>query len=188
MNHSRCVIRRPWPLRVRTVAIIIAMTVLPLLAAACSTSSSSPNAGGATNSQSAASYSRCVRSHGIPSFPDPNSSGQIPKATAQQLGVSDSVLQAAQAACENLYPNSTQGGQTQQQQQLSAYLAFAQCMRSHRVPNWPDPTNNSHGPRFSISVSRDGFDPRSSQIAAKAHGCLSVLPAGSGLPLVTVTS
>lgn len=32
---------------------------------------------------------RCMRSHGAPSFPDPDSGGHLPKGDAQHLGVSD---------------------------------------------------------------------------------------------------
>ena len=49
-----------------------------------------------------------MRSHRVPNFPDPDSSGQVPKADAQALGVSSSRLQAAQRACQHLYP--TNGG------------------------------------------------------------------------------
>ncbi len=59
-------------------------------------------------------------------------------------------------------------------------------MRSHGVPNVPDPTTGPGGPRFVISVSRDGFNPHSPQILAEAHECQHVLPAGTGLPPVTV--
>ena len=127
-----------------------------------------------------------MRSHGIPNFPDPNSSGQIPKEEILQLGVSTSVLQTAQGACQRLWPYQAPT-QAQQRQQLTGDLKFAQCMRSHGVPHFPDPTSSDGRVQFAISVSRDGFDPHSPQILAKAHECQHVLPAGSGLPSVTVS-
>jgi hypothetical protein len=76
--------------------------------------------------------------------------------------------------------------QAQQRQQLADDLKFAQCMRSHGVPNFPDPTTRSDGRvEFVLSVSRDGFDPHSPQILAKARACQHVLPAGTGLPSAT---
>jgi hypothetical protein len=45
-----------------------------------------------------------MRSHGVPHFPDPGSGGVVPKADAQQLGVSSSQLQTAQQACAQLIP------------------------------------------------------------------------------------
>jgi hypothetical protein len=129
-----------------------------------------------------------VRSHGVPDYPDPDSSGQIPKITSgQQVGVSDARLNAAQGACLSLWPYHALT-QTQQRQQLTDDLKFAQCMRSHGVPKFPDPTSSDGRVEFVISVSRDGFDPHSPQILAKAHACEHVLPAGTGLPSVTVSS
>jgi hypothetical protein len=80
MNDSTRVMRRPrraWPPTARTVAAIIATAALALLAAACSSgpsstgSGGSPNAGGSASSPSAVSYSHCMRSHGVPNWPDP---------------------------------------------------------------------------------------------------------------------
>jgi hypothetical protein len=183
--------RPPWSRPARAAAVITVMAAAALLAAACSSSPSStgsggsPNAGGSANSPSAVAYSRCVRSHGIPDYPDPDSSGQIRKETAQQLGVSDSVLRAATAACANLNPYNL--SQAQQQQQLTDDVKFAQCMRSHGVPNFPDPTSSDGRVEFVISVSRDGFNPHSPQILAKAHECERVLPAGTRLPSAEVS-
>ena len=83
MNDSTRVMRRPrraWPPAARAAAAIIATAALALLAAACggSPSSTGPggssNAGGPASSQAAVAYARCMRSHGVPDFPDPDSS------------------------------------------------------------------------------------------------------------------
>jgi hypothetical protein len=169
------------------------MAAAALLAAACSGSPSStgsggsPNAGGSTTSQLVA-YTQCMRSHGVPDYPGPTSGGQMPKITSgQQVGVSDSRLTAAQGACQDLWPYQAPT-QAQQRQQLTGDVKFAQCMRSHGLPDFPDPTNSDGHVEFVISVSRDGFNPHSPQILAKAHECQHVLPAGSGLPSVTESS
>ncbi len=184
--------RPPWPRRARAAAVITVMAAAALLAAACSGSPSStgsggsPNAGGSATSQLVA-YTQCMRSHGVPDYPGPDSSGQMPKITSgQQVGVSDSRLTAAQGACQDLWPYQAPT-QAQQRQQLTDDVKFAQCMRSHGVPNFPDPTSSDGRVEFVISVSRDGFDPHSPQIIAKAHECQYVLPAGTGLPSVTVS-
>jgi hypothetical protein len=171
MNDSICVIRRLQRAKgpARTVAAIIATTVLALLAAACggspSSTGGSPGAGGSANSPSAVAYSACMRSQGVPNYPDPDSSGQLPKTDAQLLGVSTSQYQAARQACRHLLPT---GGSLKQredqcmqnndcppalvQQLLIADRKLAQCMRSHGVPNFPDPINGGPGgPFFPIS-------------------------------------
>ena len=130
-----------------------------------------------------------MRSHGVPNFPDPTSGGQIPggKTTLIRLSQTNSRYQAAQQACQRLWPYQ-QPNQAQQGQQLTYDLKFAQCMRAHGVPNFPDPTNGSHGLVFVLSASRLGIDPHSPQLLAKAHQCQHLLPAmprGSGLPPAT---
>jgi hypothetical protein len=55
----------------------------------------------------------------------------------------------------------------QRQQQLAQKLKFAQCMRTHGVPNYPDP-NNQGG----ITIGgRDGIDPNSPQFQAAQKAC-----------------
>jgi len=167
------------------------MATAALLASACggspsSAGSGSPDAGGAAASQVIA-YVQCMRSHGVPDYPGPDGSGQLPKITSgQQVGVSGSRLTAAQGACQDLWPYQSLS-QAESRQKLTDDLKFARCMRSHGIPGFPDPTTDPDGVRFVISVSKDGFDPRSPQILAKARACQRVLPAGSRLPSVTVT-
>ena len=205
MNDST-VLRRPRSARApaaRTKSLIIATAGLVLLAS-CNGGSSPPgsggstNAGGSTNSPSAVAFSACIRSHGVPNFPDPDSSGNLPKPDAHHLGVSNSQLHAAQHACQHLLPDN--GGainadSTQQcmlasdcppalvQQVLSEERNFAQCMRSHGVPNWPDPIIDSRGrPVFAISISKSGFNPYSPHIWAKGNECSHLMPGLPGLP------
>jgi len=139
-----------------------------------------------------------MRSHGVPNFPDPDSSGQLPKGDAQRFGVSSSQLQAARQACQQLLPNN--GGAIDAssidqcmmagdcpgalvQQVLTEERNFAQCMRSHGVPNWPDPSIDSQGrPVFAISISKLGFDPYSPQVWAKGNHCSHLMPGLPGLP------
>jgi hypothetical protein len=163
------------------------MAAAAMLAAACSGGPSSTGSGGSPNTEtSAVAYTQCVRSHGVPDFPDPDSSGQIPKITSgQQVGVSDSRLNAAQGACQDLWPYQAPT-QAQLRQQLTDDVKFAQCMRSHGVPNVPDPTISDGRVEFLISVSKDGFNPYSPRILAKARECQHVLPPGSPLPSATV--
>jgi hypothetical protein len=207
MNDNKRVEHRRWRAGSSTARIAaagIAMAALALLAAACGGSRSSTgsdgsaNAGGSTTSASAVAYSACMRSHGVPNYPDPDSSGQLPKPDAHHVGVSSSQLQATQQACQHLLPNNGDAmnvGSVQQcmladdcpkslvQQVLNEERRFAQCMRSHGVPNWPDPITDSHGrPVFAISISKDGFNPYSKPIWAKGNECSHLMPALPGAP------
>jgi hypothetical protein len=117
VNHSTRVMRRPqraWPTAARTAAAIIATAALALLSAACdgspssTGSGSSSNSGGSANSKALA-YAHCMRSDGVPDFPDPNSAGEFNKATIGQLSASNSQYQTATQACARLLPNSGGG-------------------------------------------------------------------------------
>ncbi len=190
LRRRRRAVRRPAP----TAAAIIVSAALALLAAACESGSpssagsgGSPAAGGSANSQKALAYSRCIRSHGVPKYPDPSSSnalpGGLPKVDPQLLGVSSSRYQAAQRACAHLLPNGGQMSQAQSQQDMHAMLSFARCMRSHGVPTWPDPTyDSSAGWGFNLLHVR-GFDPNSPQIDHKMSECSRQLPPGVRVPL-----
>ena len=182
------------PIPARTAAAIIAAAGLALLAAACGGSPSSTgsggssNAGGSASSQSAVAYSHCMRSRGVPNFPDPSGSGGIPKETAQQLGVSSSQLQAAQNACQHLLPNTgnIDDNPAALHQWWSQMLHFARCMHSHGVPNWPDPSAYSQDPQrptFNLHAACIGFHlgaqpgniVNSPQIQARVRQCESVV-------------
>jgi hypothetical protein len=139
-----------------------------------------------------------MRSHGVASYPDPDSSGQLPKPDAHNLGVSDSQLQSAQRSCQHVLPSTGRaisGGSVTQcmmaddcpralvQHLLDEERSFAGCMRSDGVPNWPDPTLDSHGrPVFAISISRNGFNPYSPSIWAKGNHCSRLMPDLPGAP------
>jgi hypothetical protein len=202
MNDSTRSLQRPrraWPPTARTAAAIVAAAALALLAAACSGSPSStgsgdsPKAGGSTDHPSAVGFSHCMRSHGVPNFPDPSTSGALPKISPQLLGVSSSRFTAAQRGCQHLLPVTSASieqceaagvcSQAVTQQMLNAGLRFARCMRLHGLPKWPDPTTDSQGRvAFAISISRDGFDPHSPRINPELHECDHLMP-GGGVPL-----
>jgi hypothetical protein len=185
MNHSTRVIpepRRASSSAAQTAAAIIATAGLALLAAACGGSPSSTGSGGSSSAGgsstflSAVGYTRCMRSHGVPNFPDPGSNGEIRKGTAQQLGVSTSVLQAASQTCGHLLPHSDTGRTAAAtQQEWSGMLNFARCMRSHGVPNWPDPTHyppRPTDPTFNLPASIQPIP----QITSKMQECLRLVP------------
>jgi hypothetical protein len=181
-------VARPRRRALRRGSILAAATMAAVVGlAACGGGSSGPGvaSGGSTTSPSAVGYSACIRSHGVPNYPDPDSSGQLPKGGAQQFGVSTSQFQAAQQACRDLLPT---GGSIQQQehqcmvnsdcspalvqQMLNADLKLARCMRSHGVPNFPDPTTSSQGPIFNITKAGiSDAASHSNQFEAKLTEC-----------------
>jgi hypothetical protein len=149
-------------LKGRTVA---AIAVLVLSLTACGSSPS--HASGPVGSKAVA-FSRCMRTHGVADFPDPTSGAGVPKVTPQQVGVSDFRFQAAQRACAPLL----QPPQAQIPQIMTGLLNFARCMRSHGIPNWPDPTTDRNGqPVFDIP----GINPDSPRVSNTADECTHLL-------------
>jgi len=206
MNASTRVLRGPrraWLPGVLTAAAILAL-VLPA-AVACSggsgpppAGSGAPAAGGSAAAPSAVAYSHCMRSHGVPNYPDPPSGGQVPKADPQQLGASSAQLQVAQRSCRHLYPGN--GGalgaslrqceetgncpQAMVHRAMNSMLAFSRCMRAHGVLNWPDPTVDSQGrPGFNL-VPIHRTDWNSPQIQNEIYECEHLMPPGGGVPAI----
>lgn len=108
----------------------------------------------------AVAFSSCMRSHAVPAYADPGSSGLIPKKTPQQLGVSPSTFRAAQRACIHLVPNGGRPTPAQMEQQRSVMLRYARCMRTHEVSNMPDPDSRGHldiGPGTDVAVNSPGL-------------------------------
>ena len=171
--------RRGSPRRARALAVAAG---LMLLKVACSGSPSSTGsggsseAGGSSNSQKALVYAQCVRSNGVPDYPDPvvNPYGVIAFGRSNNnYSVSQSRLQAAENACRLLLPSGSQPSQAEQQQQLSNELKFAQCMRSHGMPNWPDPTKIDTEYEFDLNA--ENISPGDPQTEAAERTCQSQL-------------
>jgi hypothetical protein len=128
--------------------MIIAITTLALVVAACGTGKPAvgPTSTATAPTSQAVAFTRCMRSQGVSDYPDPNARNSgpgtsgLPKVNLQALGVSSSRIDTAEAACRHLLPNGAQVNRTTTQSILSRLTAFARCMRSHRVSDWPDPS------------------------------------------------
>jgi hypothetical protein len=118
-------------------------------------------------------YAQCMRTHGVPNFPDPTSSGGSKEAVVSALKeVSNSQAEAAQTACQHLQPNGSQPTQAQFAQHLRALLAFARCMRTHDIPNFPDPT--SSGQVTHEMLAHAGINLHQPAVLQAADACVSV--------------
>jgi hypothetical protein len=185
------------PAAARGASAIIAAAALVLLAACGGSPSSTdpgrgPSSAGSGGSPSAGgsllAFSHCMRSRGVPDFPDPQPGATNAKfPSAQQLGVSSSVYQAADNACQHLLPAGVddQFPPAEVQQLLIGMRQFSQCMRSHGVANWPDPSVDSEG-RPVFDLSDHGFsrtEAHSPQLGAKEAECQNLMPSAlGGLP------
>jgi hypothetical protein len=161
---------------------VVALAALSLLAAGCGgggspgvASVTSPTTVATTSTQSGAlAYSSCMRTHGVPNFPDPASSGGNTKEAAIRAfkEVSNSQVLAAQTACQHLQPNGGRPNQAELAQHLSDLLVFARCMRTHGIPNFPDPT--SGGQVTHEMLAKAGIDVHQPGVLQAADACVSV--------------
>jgi hypothetical protein len=169
----------------RSRRVLAALTAAALPLAACGSSSQSNSGGTGTGAADPANYNQalafaqCMRSHGVPSFPDPKSNGsggmliQSTSGHTEVNGVSVNgpAFQSAMQACRTKLPG---GGKPRplsaaRRQQM---LQFSQCMRAHGITNFPDPTFGSGG-GVQLRIDKPtGIDPRSPafQTAQKACG------------------
>lgn len=137
----------------RRAPTAVAAMVLGLLAASCGNSSPGSNAAGSSVTAEMVSFSKCMRAHGVPGFPDPaavanpeeNSIGGIP--IPSTINPSSPAFEKAQSACQSLLSArlSRQGKPSISAGRKASLIALSQCMRTHGVPAYPDPTFPTSG-------------------------------------------
>jgi hypothetical protein len=124
-------------------------------------------------------FSACMRSHGVPNFPDPNGQGAITFGSSDGIDPSSPQFQSAQKTCQKLLPNGGIPTPAQQAQAQARMLSYSACMRSHGVPKFPDP--NFSGGHISLSISSgSGIDPQSPQFQSAQKACQGDLPGKLG--------
>lgn len=140
----------------RCALIVVALALAGCGSTATTRTSSSPIA-------SAANYASCMRSHGVASWPDPNGNGLFDKSklTLQVLHVGAAQLQSAQKGCQGLLPKGFgEPAPSQVAQYRHEMLIYARCIRTHGVPNMPDPDARGHldiGPGSAVDVKSQAF-------------------------------
>ena len=197
------------PLR-RLVLPVAALLGVVLLLAGCggssssagvahigTTSSTSPSGGSgggtpesnetsAANQQKMVKFAQCMRTHGEPEFPEPTEGRiQIHSQNGHGPNPESSQFQAAEKACSKYAPARAAPSPAQQAKMQEQALKFSACMRTHGVPNFPDPkfSSSGGGVRVQLKVgSSGGINPSSPQFQAAQKACQSVSPLGKKGP------
>jgi hypothetical protein len=154
------------------VGALVAAVAVGLTACGGAGSTSS----GSTQSRAASydrllAYARCMRSHGVPDYPDPSQRNggigiALPDSSSPQS-------QTASHDCRSLAPPGPTAAE--QAQTLAQELTFSRCMCSHGVPNFPDPPANGN-----LSLNGTAVDKGSPQFQRAYQSCRPDL--GSGGP------
>jgi hypothetical protein len=176
-------------------AIMVCLAGAALSLSACG-GTSSPGAGGSTSPEDTAAsngkaleFATCMRSHGVPNFPDPTGGRidlqiqQTPNSTSVNgAQVSGPAFKSAMKSCQSYLPKGAPLTPAETAKARSQALAMARCMRSHGVPNFPDPVVQS-GPNGGIGVriSGAGIDPGSPAFQAAQKDCRGIF---GGAPVV----
>ena len=194
----------------RTTLTLAALATAALLVGGCGGSSSSsgvahlgsstsgganPASGGPSSAESESSanaqqkiiaFSHCMRTHGVPEFPEP-SEGHLLLHSSDNNGHVTGVnpqsaqFQTASKACAKLSPKGGKPPSPAEQAKMQEQaLKFSQCMRSRGVPNFPDPEfPRGGGVGIRIGGKQSGprrIDPSSPQFQAAQKACQSIMP------------
>jgi hypothetical protein len=177
-----------------TLAVVMAGLVL----AACGSQSTSPHVADASRSPSSAStqpasstsmqsgspdpvaYAQCMRSHGVPAFPDPDSSGRFAIKEGDGIDINSAEYKAANDECKSLLPVPSAD---QQSQDHDALLQYARCMRDHGIADFPDPSASGG---LQIEGGAGDLNPSNPQFQAAQNACQQLQP-GNGQTNTTLS-
>jgi hypothetical protein len=161
-----------------TLGRSLACLVIAAGAAGCGSASPSGSATSTSQGPGAAAFafSHCMRTHGVSGFPDPKVS-VTPGSTSVIMHVTSAVahsphLKSAQQTCGHLLPGPQNRTPAEQHARAQALLAFARCLRSHGIPNFPDP--DSQGQLSAQTINAAGVDLHAPGFLTAAKACVGV--------------
>jgi hypothetical protein len=143
----------------------------------CSESGCSSSSATRRTMADALKYAGCMRSHGLTDFPDPTvGSNGLPSfslndSPGSDLDPNSPPYQAAQKACKKDLPNLAPQTPAEKTAAIAAALKYAECMRAHGEPDFPDP--NGQGV-IQIKNATGILDPSSPQYLQAAKACQSL--------------
>jgi hypothetical protein len=163
----------------RSLCLALALVTCALAVLACG-SSTKPSSSAVTSSRyaEALEHADCMRSHGVPSFPDPSANGApAPPGGAGAITIVRSpTFRSAIKACQSLAPSGTTVPSLSEGAKLAA-VKFSECMRAHGVRNYPDPQFSGLGYRLTLPP---GLGPSSPAFKSAETVCNRSAGYGSG--------
>lgn len=164
----------------RLIAATVAVCC-PFAVAACGSSSKSAGTADSTHFSQAVKFSECMRAHGVTDFPDPSSGGGIHLQAGSDVNPFSPAFKSAQGVCQKLLPGGGPGAGRPSAQVEAQMLKISQCMRTHGIAGFPDPTTTppSSPAGLGLIEGRGGvflaipksIDPRSPAFERAANTC-----------------
>jgi hypothetical protein len=143
--------------RSHVLSVALAAVGCTLTLTACGSSGQS-NSGAASRGQGdGIRFADCMRSHGVPNFPDPGGGGgKIQITPGSGINPQSPAFQSARTACAKLLPGGGPPTGPASESRKLALLKLARCMRAHGVPTFPDPTATAPLPRPGFGIAFGG--------------------------------
>jgi hypothetical protein len=161
----------------RSGVLAAAGAAVALLATACG-GGGAPALAATTAYQKALAYAQCMRAHGEPGYPDPTSNGGF-MINGPKDHLNGQLMQSANKVCQHLLPKTAPMTAAQQRQATTQALRYVACMRTHGIPDMPDPEVNAQGIEFKIGGPHgSGPPPNSPVLRAAMQACQKLLPGG----------
>jgi hypothetical protein len=140
------------PNRRNILVVALAAITFAVTLTACGSSGKSNTGSGSNGQVAGIKFADCMRSHGVPNFPDPSAGGGIQIGSSSGINPKSPAFQSAQNACAKLMPGGGPlRGKALESRRL-ALLKLAQCMRNHGVPTFPDPTATAPQPGTGFGI------------------------------------
>lgn len=158
----------------RKATVIAAMLATTTAVAACGGTSPSNDrtATGSQHKDAGLKLAQCMRSHGVPDFPDPQSgggfgiqasagpSGGTISVDGHQISTSQPAFHRAMNECQKYQPQGPPISGAQLAKIRQGAIKMAACMRTHGVPNFADPRVTAgpggHGIQVQIGAGSSG--------------------------------
>jgi hypothetical protein len=163
---------------IKRIARLLVACVMCTALAACGSSSKSRSGAGSSGYSARLTFSECMRSHGVPNFPDPSADGAIPSGlfssidgivipSSSGINLQSPAVKSAEQSCQKLITGSGPKPPLPETG-LNAQLKLAECMRAHGIPNYPDPTASGGGLRRQLP---SDINPQSPAFEKAAKAC-----------------
>ena len=132
----------------------------------------------AATQQKMVKFAQCMRTHGVPEFPEPvDGRVEFHGTPGNGLNPGSAQFQAAEKACRKYAPPRSAPSPAQRAKIEEQALKFSACMRHHGLPNFPDPQFSNGGGAVRLKVGKsNGIEPGSPQFQAAQKACQSNLP------------